>query len=446
MGRVRPLYFDSPAPLPPNLSFVLSLSPSVMTLGLSNMRKLTASLGNPERRFGAVVVAGTNGKGSVSAMIAAILRANGKRVGLYTSPHVFSVRERISVDGRPAPLEAMEEAASRIAPLFDSVGYSYFEALTAIAFRIFADSGVELAVLEVGLGGRFDATNIVEPELCVLTGVSLDHRRILGDTEEEILREKLGISRPHVPFVCGRLSPGLQAVVEGKARRERIPLHGFDSLGMVDLAEMSFKKMRTSLRTPVADYGEVSIPFIGKHQAENALVATRAAELVLGRVERLAEAFETAALPGRFEVVETGGKTVVLDVAHNDEALIRAVNTLTTLSPREENGIILAVMRRKELREFPKEIPAHVRRAYLIGIDDQDAYTAPELLAVLGVKTIRETGLELSVERCFAGDSRWPRFVRRVLSPDEPCRVLLVTGSHRTVELFGRHLHSIGLY
>lgn len=446
MGRVPPLCFDTPAPLPPNLSFVLGLSPSVMTLGLANMRKLTASLGHPERRFEPIVVAGTNGKGSVSALVAAILRANGKRVGLYTSPHVYSVRERISVDGRPASLEAMEDVASRIVPLFEEIGYSYFEALTAIAFQVFADSGVETAVLEVGLGGRFDATNVVEPAVSVLTGVSLDHRRILGDTEEEILREKLGITRPGVPFVCGRLSPALKAIVEDRARRDGIPLHPFDALGSVEMGKMSFASMRVRLRTAAADYGEVAVPFVGRHQTDNALVAARTAELALGRVERLAGAFETAALPGRFEAIEAGGKTVILDVAHNDQALIATLKTLTSLSPAEENGIILAVMRRKELRDFPMEIPAHVRRAYFMGLPDGDAYTAAELLGVAGVKTIRGSGLEVSLERSAPGGSGWARLFERVLSPAEPSRVLLATGSHRTVEAAGRQLRAMGLY
>jgi dihydrofolate synthase/folylpolyglutamate synthase len=416
-----------------------------MTLGLANMRELMASLGNPERRFEAVVVAGTNGKGSVSAFTAAILGANGKRVGLYTSPHVYSVRERICVAGRPVSLEAMEEAAARIVPLFDSIRYSYFEALTAIAFQVFADSGVEWAVLEVGLGGRFDATNIVEPRVSVLTGVSLDHRRILGDTEEEILREKLGIARPHVPLVCGELPPRLRTIVEERARNDRIPLHVSDSLGTAELRRMSFENMQVRLRTAVRDYGDVLIPFVGSHQVRNALVATRTAELVLGRVDRLGEALQGARLPGRFEAVDVGGKTVVLDVAHNDGALSATLETLTSLSPAEENGIILGVMRRKELRSFPGKLAAHVRRVYLVGLSDKDAYTAPELLGAVGVKTLRGTGLDVSLAQAPLEEGL-ARLIGKVLSPEETSRVIVITGSHRTVEVFGRHLHTAGYY
>ena len=180
-----------------------------MTLGLGNIRALLARLGHPERTFKPAVIAGTNGKGSVTAMLASILGRNGHRVGRFISPHVYSVTERVSVDGAPVSVDEMEAAAGRVAALRDELTFSYFEALTAIAFLIFADLGVDYAVLETGLGGRFDATNAVEPVVTVITGISLDHRRILGDSEEEILREKLGITRRGVPLLIGKMSPQL---------------------------------------------------------------------------------------------------------------------------------------------------------------------------------------------------------------------------------------------
>lgn len=414
-----------------------------MTLGLANMRRLLDHLGHPEKAFPSIVVAGTNGKGSVSAFVAAILQTNGKRVGWYTSPHIFDVTERICVDGEPVPLDAMEEAASRIAPLHAEIGFSYFEALTAIAFQVFAARKIDIAVLEVGLGGRFDATNVVEPVVSILTGVSLDHRRILGDSLEEILREKLGIARPGVPLVCGRLSPSLRSVVEDKTARDGIPLYPSERIGSAELVGMSLDGMRARLRTDAADYGEIRLPFIGEPQLWNALVSVRAAELVLGRVGRLADAASIVRLRGRFEVARAGGKTLVFDVAHNDEALIATLDTLVSLSPREDNAIILGVMRRKELREFPAALAARVRRAYLIEPVAEEAYTGPELLQTLGVKNLRDTGIDASVERYFAGEGEWSRFIDRVLSAENPCRVVLVTGSHRTVEAVGRRVPGI---
>ncbi len=446
MRRIPPRYLESPSPLPPNLSFVLGLSPSAMTLGLANIRALLASLGNPEKEFESVVVAGTNGKGSVSAYLAAILKANGKRVGWYSSPHVYAVNERICVDGSEVPLESMEAAASRIAPLHKTIGYSYFEALTAIAFQLFAEDGVELAVLETGLGGRFDATNVVEPVLTLLTGISLDHRRILGDSEEEILREKLGITRPGVPLVCGKLSSELLSTVEAKASREHFALHSFGDIGSVDLREMSFDGMRVRLSTRSRDYGNVLTPFIGAHQLGNTLLSVRAAEILLGKVGRLEESASLVTLPGRFEVHRIEGKTLVLDVAHNDESLVASVRTLAALSPREENCIILGIMRRKEFCDFSKELSRCVRRVYLIEPVEGESHSPAQLFEKIRLENAEGTGLDVALENTGADPGGWTRFINQIVASSNPCGTILITGSHRTVEKFGRHLHRRELY
>src|SRR5688572_16242424 len=221
---------DLPSKFPPNLKFVLGLSPSAMTLGLGNISALMDRLGHPERRFRSVLVAGTNGKGSTTTMLASILQHEGVRTGRYISPHVFHVAERIAIDGDVVTLDELESAAVRIAPLREDIPYSYFEALTAIAFLLFAERGVEVAALEVGLGGRFDATNIVDPVASIITSISLDHRRILGDTEEAILGEKLGVSRPGRPLLIGALKPGLMDIVRARAERDGFPLVSLDDI------------------------------------------------------------------------------------------------------------------------------------------------------------------------------------------------------------------------
>ncbi|MEJ2720256.1 MAG: Mur ligase family protein [bacterium] len=420
---------------------MLNLSPSAMTLGLGNVRKLLSALGDPQLQFDSVVIAGTNGKGSVSSYLAAILLAHGRRAGLYTSPHIYAVNERIMVNGEPVSIDVMERAASRITPLYDSIGYSYFEALTAIAFLVFAESGIEIAVLETGLGGRFDATNVVEPRISVLTGISLDHRRILGDTEEEILREKLGITRPGVPFICGVLSPDLRMIVEEKAAREAIPLCVLRDTDGIDLRQISFDGMRVRIRTEKKDYGELLLPFTGAHQLGNALLAVRAAELLVDPLDRLPGAERFVRLPGRFEVVAVGDKRVILDVAHNDEALIAATRTLESLSPREENAMILGVLRRKELRVFPRVFPAQVSGVYLVEPVIGESHTAPRLLELIGIRSCRDAGLDVSLERPPATDGDRARLLRRIVSPANRFNAVLITGSHRTVELFGRTIY-----
>ena len=315
MTSSRRRFPDLPTELPPHLQFVLGLSPSAMTLGLGNIRSLLDRLGHPEENFRTVVVAGTNGKGSVTAMTAALLDAQGMHVGRYISPHVFSVNERIAVGGEPVPLEEMEKAAQEIAPLHGEIGFSYFEALTAIAFLLFARRGVDVAVLETGLGGRFDATNVTQPLVTVLTSVALDHRRILGDTEEEILREKLGIVRRGVPLLVGEFTPALRAMIEQKASREGAPFSGLEELGTitpinpVDRVDPPDRLNRVDraggtrarISTPSGDYGEVELPFAGAHQRINTLLSIAAAERVVGRLSRVGEGLSRAYLPGRFE-------------------------------------------------------------------------------------------------------------------------------------------------
>jgi dihydrofolate synthase/folylpolyglutamate synthase len=411
-----------------------------MTLGLKNIHALLASLGNPERRFQSIVVAGTNGKGSVTAMLASILRHNGVRVGRFTSPHVYCVNERVSVDGQYASVDEMEEAAAQVAALKDERVFSYFEALTAIAFLIFARHGVEYAVLETGLGGRFDATNAVEPCVTVITGVALDHRRILGDSEEEILREKLGVTRPGVPLLIGDLSPPLRAIVDEKSQRDVFPVFSPGDQGTSTLDGGGLASTRTAIRTAAADYGVVELPFPGGHQAQNALLAVAAAERVAGPLRNLPEAMKDAYLPGRFELVESGGTTFILDVAHNDQALSAAVSHLGRCSPRDNNALVLGLMRRKELFAFPRRIPSAVRRVYAVA-PAGDALTPAELWE----RYFRGCGDGAVVDiilwnRESADDDHWRRLVSHLTGPGNPCRRVLVTGSHHVVDEFGRRL------
>ncbi|MCI0450789.1 MAG: bifunctional folylpolyglutamate synthase/dihydrofolate synthase [Candidatus Latescibacteria bacterium] len=327
-----------------------------MTLGLDHMRALMDRLGHPEKRFRSVLIAGTNGKGSTTTMLAAILAGHGIRAGRYTSPHVFSVAERIVIDGEPASIDEMEAAAARLVPLYGEILYSYFEALTAIAFAIFAARGVEVAVLEVGLGGRLDATNVVEPEVSIVTSISLDHRRILGETEAQILAEKLGVSRPGVPLLIGPLSEALRADVDERAKRDGFPVVAPGDIGRVFNLEQSFDGLECGIQTPRADYGRVSIPFAGAHQATNALLAIGAAERILPALDGLRGALARAYIPGRFESIQRGRRSFVLDVAHNEASLIATADHLATFRPREECAIVFGLLRRKELFEAPRHL------------------------------------------------------------------------------------------
>jgi dihydrofolate synthase/folylpolyglutamate synthase len=362
-------------------------------------------------------------------------------------------------------MDEMEQVAARIVALRDELTFSYFEAITAIAFLIFAARGVDYAVLETGLGGRFDATNAVEPVLSVITGISLDHRRILGDSEEEILREKMGITRRGVPLLVGGLKPGLQEIVMEKAFRDGFPVVAVEDLGSVRGNRAGPENAAVFLRTPSADYGRVKLPYPGEHQGGNALLAVGAAERVAGPLKQVPEALSHAYLPGRFETVEphenwtadtrwaspaTGNKKFILDVAHNDEALVAAIDQLSRHSSREENALVLGLMRRKELFEFPRRIGAAVGRVYVVSPDDGDAMAPAELAVKYLNSCFRNSGTDVMLCNKPApaglGYDYWMQLISHLIHPDNPCTRVLVTGSHHVVDQFGRRLYAPGEY
>ena len=299
-------------------------------LGLQNVGAVLSACGDPQRRFPSVHVAGTNGKGSVCAMLASILRADGRRVGLYTSPHLADVRERIRIDDRTISESDFDRLLGRIRNTIDRLLASgrleahptYFEVLTILAFLHFAECKVDIAVLEVGMGGRFDATNIVNPLVSVITSISLDHREYLGSTLSAIAFEKAGIIKPGVPVVSGVEGRAAEAVIRRQARALGAPLASvFGRDGALFAARTA-----AGFRFRYEFCGE-AFPFRlklpGRHQGENAAVAIAAAR-TLGCVElpiarrTILSGLAAAEWPGRLETV--GRRPIVLlDGAHNED-------------------------------------------------------------------------------------------------------------------------------
>ena len=284
-------------------------------LGLQNVGAVLSACGDPQRRFPSVHVAGTNGKGSVCAMLASILRADGRRVGLYTSPHLADVRERIRIDDRTISESDFDRLLGRIRNTIDRLlaagrleaHPTYFEVLTILAFLHFAECKVDIAVLEVGMGGRFDATNIVNPLVSVITSISLDHREYLGSTLSAIAFEKAGIIKPGVPVVSGVEGRAAEAVIRRQARALGAPLASvFGRDGALFAARTA-----AGFRFRYEFCGE-AFPFRlklpGRHQGENAAVAIAAAR-TLGCVElpiarrTILSGLAAAEWPGRLETV-----------------------------------------------------------------------------------------------------------------------------------------------
>lgn len=336
------------------------------SFGLARMRRLLAAIGAPHERLPVVHVAGTKGKGSTVAMIAAILAESGHKVGAYLSPHVHAIEERISVRGRPISAAALVDAFATVIPAVDAMdraadrrgsrGPTWFEVMTAVAMLHFARERVDIAVLETGLGGRLDATNVSRPVLCVITSISLDHMAILGPTIGRIATEKAGIIKRGIPVISGATAPAARRVIAATAARRRAPLlqlgrdfhathvssggAGAKPLGdhavVVDLPDDVLETARKPLP---ASY---SIGMPGVHQAANAALAVVAAHKLdaLGyRVpaRAIAAGLKNTLLPARVQVLSER-PLVVVDAAHNVasmEALLEALaGPLDACSPR----------------------------------------------------------------------------------------------------------------
>jgi dihydrofolate synthase / folylpolyglutamate synthase len=300
-------------------------------LGLETIGDLTAALGHPERAYPVVHVAGTNGKGSVVAMIERALRASNRRTGRYTSPHLVCLEERFAIDGRPVDPGELDRALAVVRSAVEARAASrpelpeptYFEATTAAAFEIFRARGVELAVIEVGLGGRFDATNVVQPTLSIITSIDFDHEAHLGTTLAAIAGEKAGIIKPRVPVVVGPLEREALQIVEQIAVRSGSPLVQAASACAVDARVIGDGRREVQFRTAKATYGPVTLGLRGAYQVDNATVAVVALEqLAASGLSIDANAIVTglgdAEWPGRLQVVSIGQeRTVIIDGAHN---------------------------------------------------------------------------------------------------------------------------------
>ncbi|HEX7089723.1 MAG TPA: folylpolyglutamate synthase/dihydrofolate synthase family protein [Longimicrobiales bacterium] len=319
--------------------------------GLERTARLLAEVGDPHLAYRTIHVGGTNGKGSVAAMIAAVLRCAGVRTGLYTSPHLCTFRERVQVDGIPVSEEQFVAAASRLWPHVERESPSFFEATTAIAFLALAEAGVEAAVVEVGLGGRLDATNVVRPDVVALTNVAVDHAQYLGDTLESIAYEKAGIIKPGVPVVTAEPAGAAREVFRRCAAEVAAP---FAALEPGDVRAVRVRADGTRFLLPSSAWGELELctPLIGPYQATNAALAVRALERLAPEWRPTRDAIEegirTVRWPGRAQIERVGAQTWVFDVAHNPAGVAALTATLEALALPRPVALLVGILGDKD--------------------------------------------------------------------------------------------------
>ena len=343
------------------LDRLLALDTFGVKLGLDNISRLCAALGHPERTFTTLHVAGTNGKGSVTAMVHAALVAAGVRAGRYISPHLVDLAERFVVGTAPVGADTLSRAADDVLDCAEALQgpgglplhLTFFEATTAIAFELFRRARVEIAVIEVGLGGRYDATNVITPAAGAITSIGLDHQQWLGDTVEAIAFEKAGIIKPGMDVVLGALPDGARRVVCDVARTQQARIIDAAS-GARATRDARYGADAVVIETPKGRYGPLSPALRGEHQLGNMLVAVRLLE-TLGRhgIRVTNDAIERGLTqvdwPGRLELIRVrGGGQVLLDAAHNvDGALVLAAH-LAGQHP-ERPALVIGVMRDKDV-------------------------------------------------------------------------------------------------
>ena len=326
------------------LHYLLSLERLGMKFGLGNISALTTALGHPQQRFRSIIVAGTNGKGSVTAMVERGLRAAGYRTGRYTSPHLSRLEERFAIDGADVRSEALRSAAAAVRDAAEGLQTqgildappTFFECTTAIAFLLFADAGIEFAVLEVGLGGRLDATNVVTPIAAAITSIDLDHQAQLGSTIASIAREKAGVIKPGIPVVCGALVPEAEAVIRQISNEAGATY--VKAMDAVDLDEI---------------LAGAELSLVGTHQRANASVAVALLRELGNRgvavpASALQIAITDVTWPGRLEPFEYRGARVWLDAAHNP-AGARALRSFLSEIGWQDCTLVFGAMEDKDV-------------------------------------------------------------------------------------------------
>jgi dihydrofolate synthase/folylpolyglutamate synthase len=398
-----------------------------MKFGLRGIRTLLASIGNPHKNFPSIHIAGTNGKGSTSSMLAAVFTAAGYKTGLYTSPHLVSFAERIRIDGKPIPAKDVVRLISLIKRQVRKQKATYFEAVTAMAFKYFSDSKVDIAVVETGLGGRLDATNVLRPLVSVITNVSLEHTEILGKTLEKISWEKAGIIKHSVPCVTGISSAKPFAVVRDRARTKRAPISTVQGVNL-RIRKSNLDGLVVDASVGSATYRNLKVSLVGEHQSMNVRVALRTLDVLkeqgayqieerdvrngLMNIERL------TGLQARLSVLQRK-PLIIGDVAHNPDSIKRLVGSLRRLKIRNV-FLVFGVVRDKDYRRMVHFLKPITRAAILTMARTERARSIADLAGEFSRQRIEVVGTERKVSLAVASaiaiaDKRLP---------------ILITGSH----------------
>lgn len=371
----------SPAALPQKanyqqtVAYLFSRLPMFSRIGaaaykadLTNTITLCAALDNPQHTFKSIHIAGTNGKGSTSHMLAATMQTAGYKTGLYTSPHLKDFRERIKVNGQMVTEEFVVDFTQRIRPLIEELEPSFFEITVAMAFEYFSQQQVDVAIVEVGLGGRLDSTNIITPELCIITNIGWDHMNMLGNTLAQIATEKAGIIKPGVPVVIGEHLPETKPVFEQVAAAAQAPIIFASDTYWVANWQMHPHHLEVTVATSELDnnHQHYKLDLQGLYQYKNLLPVIEAVRVLQAKGWRvnsevlqqaLSQVKKMTGLYGRWQIVQHQ-PTIVLDVAHNREGVAQVVQQLE-LADYNHLHIVMGFVKDKDVAAVLSQLPGH---------------------------------------------------------------------------------------
>jgi dihydrofolate synthase/folylpolyglutamate synthase len=405
------------------IHFIYNLELFGIKMGLDNITRMLQHLDNPQDTFRAIHIAGTNGKGSVASMLFSILKAAGYRVGVFTSPHLVDIRERFRTHAGHIDKRSLARFIGNNQQFIIDARITFFEISTALAFWYFRKVGVDVAVVEVGLGGRLDATNVLQPELTIINDIDYDHTKILGNSLEKIAWEKAGIIKPGVPLLIGvrrrRVMNVLRAIAHERGsplRQSRKPATDFTFRNGLMRFQVGMNGTRRAL----------SSSLIGVHQIHNATVATEAVEILCRRGFRIPQSAVRTGLrncrwPGRFQLVSSG-PTILLDVAHNPAGATALVRSFRSVFPGRQAIMVCGFLERPDYDQMLTSLAGITRRAVLTRPDYR---RAAEIGGVIWAAVNADIDFDVRLPVADAVDR-----ALQLLRGDE---VLLICGSHFTV-------------
>lgn len=411
--------------------------PTGVQWGLERTETLLREMGDPHRAYPTLHVGGTNGKGSVAAVWANVLLEEGRRVGLYTSPHLCSFRERFQIGGRPAPASTLLASADELREPIARLGLTFFEAATVLAFHLFAKEGVEVAVVEVGLGGRLDSTNVIVPEVTAITNVALDHGEYLGYTLEAIATEKAGIIKAGVPVVTAERDVALCGIFRDRAQALGAPFHSVNPANEVLGLQVAPTGNRFWMETRAWGKLDLRTPLPGRHQAANAILAIRALEFLPEGLRpsgsSVLRGVSGVQWPGRLQVHQRVDGTWVFDVAHNTAGVRALAASMARLRLPEPLVLLVGIQGDKDWRSMLPPLFEMAREAVLTQPPSVPPGRRWDPLEAAGAVKARPRNLHILADFREAVDA-----ARRAAGKG----TVLVTGSHHTV---GDAMNALGI-